>query len=74
MTPTRRTRQRILKAISLDRTDSNMDLVVIEWRTWRAKVLYGRSYVGEVEIQYNTFGWRAVYGFDSLGNITLFMD
>ena len=83
---TRRQRQAILRNIVRERqrwedpeelrdTDVDQDLVVIRTDEWEAgRYSLTPTHVGEIEVEYSTRGYRAIYGFDRLGNVFCYMD
>lgn len=85
MQPTPDMQARILGNVTEDRTqlaaspfaepsDKPTALIVHRWEMFAETYPGTPTHIGEVEVQYNAIGNRAIYGFDAAGEVYCYMD
>lgn len=66
-------RSTLLLNITTDRSDQNMPLEVVDI-THHHDSKFCPEDIGTIEVQYNTCGWRAIYGFTAEGAVQCYAD
>lgn len=70
----RRFRQLLVKRIAADRGLDPAAITVDEVRMFPGHLANRWGDVGEIEVTYNTAGHRAIYGFNAIARIQIYMD